>query len=103
MSVAEISDRKAVLDAIGEYDAIGEAAFLDRYGFKPARKFHIRFNGRLYASKAVLGAAHGRQFPRRGPLTSADFSGGEQTIRQLQFLGFTIVDGPTGREVPPLA
>jgi hypothetical protein len=36
--------------------------------------------GRLYDSKAVVGAAYGYQFPDREPLLAQDFSGGDATL-----------------------
>lgn len=91
MGLRDITDRSAVLKALGEFDTWGRDAFLAKYGFGPARRFYLVHDGRRYDSKAVLGAAHGHQFPERGPLASHEFSGGEATtVRKLQELGFTI-------------
>lgn len=49
-------------------------------------------SGKLYDSKAIVGAAVGFQFPERGPLTADIFSGGEATVQQkLAELGFEVV------------
>lgn len=92
MALRDISDRAAVLQAIAEYDAIGEEAFLEKYGFDLSRVFWLEHDGRRYASKAILGAAHAYQFPEAGPLTATDFTGGERTVRKLRSLGFTVLD-----------
>jgi hypothetical protein len=102
MALNDISDSNAVLSAMREYDTIGEEAFLSRYGFAPSRKFWVLHDGRRYASKALLAAAHGRQFPQKGPLAASDLSGGDPTIRQLQSMGFALIELPTGTEVPRL-
>jgi hypothetical protein len=55
-------------------------------------------DGQLYDSKAIAGAAVGYQFPADGPLSAADFSGGEATVAAaLRSLGFDVV-GPQGIE-----
>jgi len=48
--------------------------------------------GKLYDSKAIVGAAYGYAFPDDGPLRAEDFSGGEATVeRVLSDLGFEVV------------
>ena len=91
MSLRDLTSRQAILDAIAEYDRIGQVAFLERYGFGRAREFFLVVEGREYDSKAIVGAAHGYQFPQAGPLTARDFSGGEATVqRLLESLGFNV-------------
>jgi hypothetical protein len=86
-----------VKQAIAEFEELGREDFLRRYGFGRARRFYVDYNGKPYDSKALLGAAHGFQFPDRGPLGSADFSGGESaTVRKLRDLGFTTIAVPQG-------
>ena len=41
-----------------------------------ARAYFLYENGRYYDSKAIVGVAHGYEFPEEGPLHPADFSGG---------------------------
>lgn len=92
MSLAELTSRAAVLEAIHEFDRIGREAFLRRYGFGEARDYFLRHDERLYDSKAIAGAAFGYQHAGRGPLKSADFSGGDATVRaRLEALGFEVV------------
>ena len=93
MSLRQVT-RDAVLTAASEFDALGRNAFLQRYGFGPARDYFLLLNGRQYDSKAIVGAAHGVVAPTHGPLKPADFSGGEASVgRVLERLGFT-VEGP---------
>lgn len=85
-----LSDRGSVLNAITEYDQLGQQAFLKRYGFGKARTFVMIHNGRQYDSKAIVGAAYGHQFGK--PLLATDFSGGQVTVVPLLMgLGFEVV------------
>ena len=91
MALSELTSRDAVLAAIEEFRRLGREAFLTKYGFGPSRKYLISYDGGEYDSKAVAGAAYGYQFPDRGPLRAADFSGGEETVQPvLERLGFQI-------------
>ena len=91
MSLTDITSRQAILDAIAECDRLGRPAFLQRYGFRPARDYHLVEGGRVYDSKAIVGVAHKYQFPAHGPLRATDFSGGFATVqRLLESLGFTL-------------
>ena len=75
---------------MAEFDQIGRDAFLDKYGFGPAREYVVVEDGREYDSKALLGAAYRHQFTEGEPLTSQAFSGGDETRRALERLGFTV-------------
>ncbi|MFI0354362.1 HNH endonuclease [Actinomadura sp. 9N407] len=82
--------REAVLDAIAECDRLGRDRFLAEYGFDPARRYLLHFNGVYYDSKAIVGVAY-RSVAGR-PLTAREFSGGRQTVgRLLTRLGFEVV------------
>src|ERR1700679_480487 len=85
---SDVTSREAVLAAIDEFDEIGREAFLAKYGFGPSREYVVVENGREYDSKAVLGAAYAHQFVGGEPLRSQDFSGGDETRRALERLGF---------------
>ena len=74
--LSELSDPNAVLSAIAEYDRTGQAAFLAKYGYAPARRYKLSYNGNGYDSKAIVGAAFGYQFPARGALKADQFTGG---------------------------
>lgn len=83
--------RRDVLRVLREYDALGQAQFLQKHRFKPSRRYWLEHRGVLYESKAVLGVAAG--------LTSLDFSGGRETTSRLERLGFVIRElgsGPAG-------
>ena len=88
MSLAELTDRDAVLRALEEFDRLERDQFLRTYGFKPARTYFLRHGGQLYDSKAIVGVAHGIQHRGGQPLPASAFSGGEATVaRKLRSLG----------------
>ena len=92
MGISEITSRDAIIAAIEECKSRGRAVFLEKYGFGPATLYCIRFKGRKYDSKAIVGVAYGFQFPERGALSSGDFSGGKNTVVPLlERLGFEVV------------
>lgn len=99
MPLSDITDPGAIRAAMAEYDNIGQKAFLNKYGFGRARRYYLKgAEGKTYDSKAVVGAAHGYQFPDQGPLRSSDFSGGDNTVKALlERLGYKV----TGPESPP--
>lgn len=97
MALTEIT-RAHVLQAVAEYDLLGQDAFLRHYQFGPARQYRLSLGGRLYDSKAIVGAAHGYATGR--PLTSRGFTGGQATVgRLLEHLGF-VVDRATSSTAP---
>lgn len=92
--IADLTSASAVRDAMREYDRLGRDAFLSKYGFRPARSYFLKENGRFYDSKAIAGVAYGIQHPDRGHLAGRDFVGGDATVRpKLESLGFEIVWG----------
>jgi len=91
--LGDLTSAGAVRQAIAEYDALGRDAFLAKYGFGPARRYFMRYEGRDYDSKAIVGAAIGYQHGQ--PLTASDFSGGDRTVAAaLERLGFDMVRLP---------
>jgi len=83
--------RQHVLQAIAEYDARGDAEFLDVYGFAPSRGYTLVHEGRSYDSKAVLGVAH--RFATGRLATSEEFHGGMQTtVAILRKRGFEVTE-----------
>ena len=91
MPLGDISSRAAILQAVAEFDREGQKAFLSKYGFGPAHRYFLAYGDKLYDSKAIVGVAHGYQFPEQGPLQAGEFSGGDQTVREkLEELGFTV-------------
>src|SRR5579872_3009960 len=89
-NASDVTSREAVLAAMSEFDQIGREAFLSKYGFGPAREYVVVWNGGEYDSKALLGGAYAHQFPGAIPLRSDDFSGGDETTRVLERLGFQV-------------
>ncbi|MGW6694943.1 hypothetical protein ACWF62_14345 [Rhodococcus sp. NPDC054953] len=84
--------RPAVLQAITEYDEIGQSEFLRRRGFGEARNFRLVYRGRFYDSKAIVGVAHGYATGRF--VDSTEFSGGLATVAdRLTALGFVVDHG----------
>jgi hypothetical protein len=89
LSLANLTQRSAVLSAIKEFDEIGREAFLAKYGFGHAREYFLLYRGQRYDSKAIAGVAYGYQHPSKGPLIPSEFSGGEATVaKRLRSLGF---------------
>ena len=69
----------------------GQERFLEKYGFGSARAYLLVVGDREYDSKAIVGAAHGYQFPQLGPLAATQFSGGAATVQPLlEGLGFEV-------------
>jgi 5-methylcytosine-specific restriction enzyme A len=103
MTLAAITDPASVRKAAEEFDRLGRDAFLAKYGYGPSRRYFLSLNGRLYDSKAIVGAAHGYEFSSH-TLQASDFSGGEATVqRKLEELGFQVVvmDVPTAAQRNP--
>src|SRR4051794_33142627 len=76
---------------MAEFDRLGRKAFLEQYAIDKARGWLVvDERGREYDAEAIAGAAHGRQFPHRGPLAATDFHGGEASARVLRRMGFTV-------------
>jgi len=92
--LSHLQSRAAVQAALDEFVWRGRTAFLEHYGFGKSRDFLVRDprSGELCDSKAIAGAAYGHQFPEKGALRPADFSGGEATVvSKLRSLGFEVV------------
>jgi len=90
MTIADVTSPEAVRAAAREFDALGEEAFLYEYDFGPPGKCVVVIDGRLYPAEALLGAAHGHQYPEIGPLADSDFGGLSTTAGKLRELGFEV-------------
>lgn len=89
--LSDLTDSNAVRKAVAEFDKLGRDTFLKRYGFGPARRYLLSVNGKLYDSKAIVGAAYG--FQHGAALQPTDFSGGEATVgKTLERLGFSVIE-----------
>ena len=100
MPLSDLTDPAAVNAAMDEFDRLGRDEFLRKYGFGPSRAYFVHRDDKYYDSKAIIGAAHGFQYPEKGQLRSEDFSGGENTVGALLGrLGFSVevVDRTRGR------
>jgi 5-methylcytosine-specific restriction enzyme A len=92
MGFVDIQSTTAIYEAMDEFQRLGRPAFLSKYGFSEARRYFAIRDGQQYDSKAIVGVAHGYEFPNEGPLTPGDFSGGEATVkRKLESLGFEVI------------
>jgi hypothetical protein len=92
MSINDIKDPTSVISAVNEYDRLGGEGFLEEYGFGKAQSWYLRYQGKLYDSKAILGVAHGYEFPGRY-LRHEEFNGGEATVVSvLRNLGFECIE-----------
>jgi 5-methylcytosine-specific restriction enzyme A len=89
VALRELSQRE-ILQAVAEYDRLGQDRFLQKYEFGAARSYLLVIDGKTYDSKAIVGAAHGF-LPGQEPLAASDFSGGAATVgRLLSRLGFQV-------------
>jgi hypothetical protein len=100
-TLADLTDPVAVQAALDEYLRLGQAAFLDLYGYGRASGYVVRDprSGQWADSKAIAGVAVGKQFPAQGALKATQFSGGTATVvRSLELLGFEVqpLDARTG-------
>ena len=99
MALSDVS-KEDVRNAIKEYKEIGQERFLATYRFRSGRYWLVE-EGSRYESKAILGVAHDKFACER--INSMDymtrwkrrpargrFSGGEQTKRTLEALGFAV-------------
>ncbi|MGN6680567.1 MAG: HNH endonuclease signature motif containing protein [Streptosporangiaceae bacterium] len=101
MALPELT-RAEILQAVAEYDKLGQEAFLEKYNFGVARSYRLVVDGKTYDSKAIVGAAHGF-LPGRDALTARDFSGGAATVeRLLNRLGFEVTQVVPGLTVGEL-
>ena len=81
-----LSDPKAVLKAIDEWNEIGKTAFFRKYRFGEPTRYQLVHEEKRYPPKAIAGAAYFYQFGVR----IGNFSGGHETNNKLRELGFTI-------------
>jgi 5-methylcytosine-specific restriction protein A len=89
VSLAALTERTAVLEAIKDFDRRGREDFLRHHQFGKAKWWYLIHGGNQYDSKAIVGVAVGIQTGR--PLTTKDFNGGEgSVVRKLRSLGFAV-------------
>jgi 5-methylcytosine-specific restriction protein A len=91
LKLSLLTSRAAVEEAIAEWDALTRDVFLKKYRYKRSRLYPLEYRGRTYDSKAIVGAAFGKQ--HGSPLKAGEFSGGLATVvRLLRNLQFFIRD-----------
>jgi hypothetical protein len=94
--------RQHVLAAIHEYDEAGQTAFLERYGFAPAKDYVLRHANNSYESKAIVGAALGYATGTAG--TSEEMTAGKtgatKMLRNLEFDVLSPAKAATAEVVP---
>lgn len=85
----------AVKQAVAEFDQLGRAAFLAKYGFKEARSYYLVEDGVSYDSKAIVAVAY-KFVPGVGrALRYDELSGGiAGAVSELTALGFEVVQPP---------
>ncbi len=88
MSLSAMRDPGAVRQAMAEFDRLGREAFRHKYRYGKRTRYAVAANVRRCDPKAILGVAHGFEFPAEGPLWWKSFNGGQQTNAKLQELGF---------------
>jgi hypothetical protein len=76
MSLDDIRKPESIEAALAEFQKLGRADFLKKYGFRQSREYFLVKSSVLFDSKAVIGAAHGYEFPNVGSLRPNQFSGG---------------------------
>jgi hypothetical protein len=54
VALLELS-RCEILQAVAEYDRLGQDRFLEKYGFGAARSYRLVVDGKTYDSKAIVG------------------------------------------------
>ncbi len=92
MAISDVT-KEAVFKAVDEYRALGQNAFLEKYGFGKSTRYLLRVDGEDFDSKAIVGAAHGYALPEAGPLANSAFSGGKDAAAGvLEGLGFQIIE-----------
>jgi hypothetical protein len=91
MHISDIHDRMPIIEAMREFDGLGREKFLEKYGFRSAREFWLKYQGKRYDSKVIVGVACKYIPGSAGPLKPREFSGGRETVqRLLEGLGFEV-------------
>ena len=84
-------DRKAILQAIKEFNKLGRDEFLENYKFHYARDYFISHDGQKYDCKPIVYAAYKHQFGIEP--SNRESSGVKDTIRpKLEEMGFTVIN-----------
>ncbi|WP_270886886.1 HNH endonuclease signature motif containing protein [Pedococcus sp. 5OH_020] len=88
-NLSELTDPRAVRRAAEEFRDLGRDAFLAKYELTRSTDYYALIEGQLIDSKPLLAVAYSNQYPDRGLLPVARFSGGTGgAVRALTRLGF---------------
>ena len=96
----EIKHRKSVLWAMDEYDRLGKAQFLQKYGFGAAHKFAVvnpNDKSKRYDPKAIAAAAIGLEQGKWPKAQGAGFKGGAMMKRVFDAVGLEVIELKGGR------
>lgn len=88
MALTEVG-RPEVEAALKEFDELGREAFLASYAFGTATTYLLKFEGRLYDPKAIVGVAH-RYTAGGEPLKASEFDA-TAALDRLRALGLEVV------------
>lgn len=78
-----------VVQALDEYDRLGEDKFFATHGFSRTLAYDLVWKQRTYPPKAILGTAY--EFATGTRLEPGDFEGGKSgAVRVLTGLGFDV-------------
>lgn len=92
MQASALTSREAVLQAIREYDRVGQAAFLAKYRFRRSHWYQLVYKRTDYDSKAIAGAALAYQYGASANVHEGLHGGVSGVVPVLRRLGFTVVD-----------
>ncbi|VVT31166.1 DUF3578 domain-containing protein [Rhizobium sp. EC-SD404] len=93
MSLAVLTSPEAIEVAIAEFDKIGRARFLEKYGYGSGETYIRTSNGSEYDAEAILAAAVGIQHSERGALRASEFRAAPEAVAdKLHELGFSAID-----------
>jgi hypothetical protein len=73
--LSDLTSPTAIKLAIEECDRLGREQFLSTHGFGFAREYVLRYGGKEYDSKAIVGVAHGIQHPDLDPFSTGFYGG----------------------------
>lgn len=88
MGIADVTKRDTVLDAIDEFEEMGQTAFLSAYGAGGGSQLSIDYVGRSFPALAVMNAAH--RIARDQPLSGVELADEAAVAEQLRTLGFNL-------------
>lgn len=92
--LSQLTQHSAIRRAVEEFKTLGRDAFLRAHGQTPSVKYFALVDEFYIDSKPLLSVAYGYQYPQHGPLSTYEFSGGDETRRALSRFGIRLVEKP---------